>query len=263
MGCKCEFQKSGLLANEFSLKNSFKGEMNTKEVMNSVNVCIDNNNKYNISNIPSDLNVSLKKDHDNPHNYSTANESIPPNGRDSIDGDKVFYYINKVRETPRLYYDKILKYKSMIIRKNNRYYLTINNKTFINLNQGPEAFTSALEFIDKQKQLPQYKLSNELCLPFPFFNPSIAVQNNYLQVILFEKAKELKDSYDIISFHYDQMIYGPELAVVLQVIDDTNSGFIRRKNIFLNNAEYIGISGGKVNQTMYCVYYLFANKRNK
>lgn len=263
MGCQCENQKSNLLTNEFRLKNVRSNKFNQKQVLQD-NDCFDvNNNGISNMNGLSEINVNLKKEIDNHQNYSTENESMPPSERDLIDGEKFLYYINRVRESPKVYCDYILKYKSMIMYKENRYYLTIRNKTFINLNKGPEAFSSAIEFIDKQKKLHLLTLSNELSLPFPYFNPSLAVNQNYLQVIIFEKAKELKASYDIINFHYDQMIYDPKLAVMLQVIDDTNSGYLRRKNIFSTQAEYIGISGGKINSNMYCFYYLFANKRCK
>ena len=48
-----------------------------------------------------------------------------------------------------------------------------------------------------------------------------------------------------------------ELSVLLQIIDDTNSQFQRRKNIFMKDGKYIGINIGKVNESLYCYFLVF------
>ncbi len=49
-----------------------------------------------------------------------------------------------------------------------------------------------------------------------------------------------------------------ELSVLLQIIDDTNSQFQRRKNIFLKDAKYIGINVGRINESLFCYFLIFA-----
>ena len=59
------------------------------------------------------------------------------------------------------------------------------------------------------------------------------------------------------SSFYDIMNSNVELSVLLQIIDDTNSQFQRRNNIFDKTIKYIGINVGRVNESLFCYYLLF------
>ena len=47
-------------------------------------------------------------------------------------------------------------------------------------------------------------------------------------------------------------------STTIQIIDDTNSNYQRRKNIFNPKARYIGITEGNLWDYMKCYYLLFA-----
>ena len=76
--------------------------------------------------------------------------------------------------------------------------------------------------------------------------------------ILKFKTEENRDKFSIIDFHYDICYDNIELSVILQIIDDTNSNYQRRKNIFNPKARYIGITEGNLWDYMKCYYLLFA-----
>lgn len=208
------------------------------------------------------VNILSIKENDIFNSPSTGDESSAY-GKDIINTHELLTYINQARQNPTLFQEEIAKYISSIVTKENEKYLQINNSTFINLSTGIEAFNSAIVFLNTQKVLKPYIMLDELKLPFPTFNPDLAIDYNYLNKILFQKAKELKDQLDIVNFHYDKIVYNPKLAVVLQVVDDTNSNYLRRKNLFLEEAKYIGISGGKIKKNVYCFYYIFAKERKR
>ena len=102
-------------------------------------------------------------------------------------------------------------------------------------------------------------LKNELCLPFPKVNISDCNRESYLTSMLSLKNEELKKcGIEMVNFHYDIMIPNPELSVMLQVVDDTNSSYQRRNNIMSDVIKYVGISFGEVKKGIYCFYLLFA-----
>ena len=83
---------------------------------------------------------------------------------------------------------------------------------------------------------------------------------------LTDTLKKLKNelilkNIDIINFHYDIMNSNIELSVLLQIVDDTNSMFQRRKNIFNKNHKYIGLNIGKIEGGLFCYYLLFGKDK--
>ena len=66
----------------------------------------------------------------------------------------------------------------------------------------------------------------------------------------------------MVNFHYDIMIPNPELSVMLQVVDDTNSSYQRRNNIFNEDVQYVGISLGKIHNDLLCFYFVFGKDIN-
>ena len=101
-------------------------------------------------------------------------------------------------------------------------------------------------------------MKEELKVPFPINSPELCVNKDYIRNVIVFKAEENRDKFSIIDFHYDICYDNIELSVILQIIDDTNSNYQRRKNIFNPKARYIGITEGNLWDYMKCYYLLFA-----
>ncbi|MCQ2821284.1 MAG: hypothetical protein MJ252_28830 [archaeon] len=167
--------------------------------------------------------------------------------------------INNARENPQSFIPKVKKLMGNITVNSNGIYLKVDSKINIKLLTGKKAFESCLSFLQKQNILDPLFLKDETALDFPFDRPDICDDHDYLTKVLDKKKKELKsEELEIVNFHYDLVIPNPELSVLLQIVDDTNSMYQRRLNIFNEDAKYIGISMGKKTEGIICFYLLFA-----
>lgn len=173
--------------------------------------------------------------------------------------------INKARTDPLSYISTIEKYKQYIKTKNKHSYLYINDKKGININlyKGKEAFDNCINYLKKvaqrKKRLTPLIMKEELKIPFPVNSKEKCVDREFLRNVLQFKMEENKEEFNIIDFHYDIGYDDVEVSTMLQIVDDTNSNFQRRKNIFSEKAKYIGITEGSLTDNIKCYYLLFAN----
>ena len=171
--------------------------------------------------------------------------------------------INKARTNPLSYIDKIEQLKKCIVTKNNHSFLLIKNKNKINinLNKGVQSFNNCVAYLRTLSTKPKLSplvMKEELKVPFPINSPELCVNKDYIRNVIVFKTEENRDKFSIIDFHYDICYDNIELSVILQIIDDTNSNYQRRKNIFNPKARYIGITEGNLWDYMKCYYLLFA-----
>ncbi len=167
--------------------------------------------------------------------------------------------INNARENPKSFIPKIKNLMNSIIVKSDSIYLKVDFKTNIKLLTGKKAFENCLRFLGKQEPLHPLFLKDELTFDFSFDSPIDCDNQVFLTSVLTKKNQEIKkEDMEIVNFHYDITIPNPELSVLLQIIDDTNSKYQRRQNIFNESASYIGISIGKKAEGVICFYLLFA-----
>jgi len=217
--------------------NSEKTKSKSKNYYNFINTNQQNNiaNNNNINNSDNNINYT------NKYSNLMLNE------------------INFARTNPIKYISKIEKYKKNIINRNGQFFLQIENNISLLLNKGIESFNNCIEFLKKQEKLKLEPLimKEELIVPFPNNSPQICVTRDYLQNILLYKNAEISTKYKIIDFHYDLSIPNVEISTLMQIIDDTNKNYQRRKNIFNQKAKYIGISCGSY-QGIFCFYLMFS-----
>ena len=171
--------------------------------------------------------------------------------------------INKARTNPLSYIDKIEQLKKCIVTKNNHSFLLFNNKNNININlhKGVQSFNNCITYLRTLSTKPKLSplvMKEELKVPFPINSPELCVNKDYIRNVIVFKTEENRDKFSIIDFHYDICYDNIELSVILQIIDDTNSNYQRRKNIFNPKARYIGITEGNLWDYMKCYYLLFA-----
>ena len=169
-----------------------------------------------------------------------------------------------------------MKYSLNITKINDKFYLRINNNILFNLQTGRIAFENSCSFLESIKPLFKLQFNNDLKLDVDIleecvyneFNNDNTVDRSiyYTSHTIIEKAinmqfKNMLNNYDIIGFHYDKCIDNPELSLVLQVVDDSNSNYVRRNLIFSKKSKYIGISAIHLKQNMYCFYLIFGNNK--
>ena len=167
--------------------------------------------------------------------------------------------INLARTDPLSYALKIEKLKEKIVTVDNNTYLDVGIS--LKLSKGVERFDNCINFLkalSKQKKLEPLMMNEQLKVPFPIQTPLLCVDKDYIKNIILFKIGELEGKVRFIDFHYDICLSNPELSTMMQIIDDTNSNFQRRNNIFNPKARTVGITEGLIRQNMSCYYLMFA-----
>ena len=148
--------------------------------------------------------------------------------------------INNSRKNPLSVIPKIEKYFQYIdVSNKNEYFIRVDEKNKIRLYKGKNLFIQCQNFLKKLSYLSSFILLKKI-------NEEMEKNNNI----------------KILNFHYDIMTSNTELSVVLQIVDDTNSLFQRRNNIFRKDGKYIGINVGKISDDLFCYYLLFGKDNN-
>ena len=176
--------------------------------------------------------------------------------------------INNIRNNPQNLITKIEKYKSKISNYGNQIFIIIDRENKLKLSKGKIIFESCKSYLEKKKSVCSLYLKNELTFPFPENGENSemklkdCISEKYLTPTLIKiKNNILKYNIEINNFHYDIMNSNIELSVLLQIVDDTNSMFQRRKNIFNKNNKYIGLNIGKIEGGLFCYYLLFGKDK--
>ena len=204
-------------------------------------------------------------DESNQINLLVNSSHLPLSFPDIFPSTAMLKQINKARTDPLSYISIIEKYKQYIKTKNNRSYLCINRKKGLNINlyKGKEEFDNCINFLKivakRKKRLSPLIMKEELKIPFPVNSKENCVDREFLRNVLQFKTEENKNEFNIIDFHYDIGYDDVEISTMLQIVDDTNSNYQRRRNIFNEKAKYVGITEGSISDNIKCYYLLFAN----
>lgn len=195
---------------------------------------------------------------------SVSELSSVKNLNDYFPSTQMLREINLARTDPLLYIEKVkhLKDKIKQIQKKNFLSVDDSNNLSLKLNKGQECFDNCIAFLEevakRKKKLSPLVMNENLKVPFPVQSPLLCVDKEYIKNIILFKTGEQESKMNIIDFHYDVCFSDPELSTLMQIIDDTNSHFQRRKNIFNPKAKYIGISEGSIKPGLSCYYLMFA-----
>ena len=212
------------------------------------------NKKHPLHNINS-LRTNINIDCDKP--LLSNSSSLPAN--------TMLKHINNARTNPLYYIEKIEQLKSKIFynANTNKHYIQLDEQRFL-LNKGIESFDNCISYLKLIAIKPQLKpliMKDELKLPFPNHCSSICIENGFLRNLLLFKTVETQSTFTIVDFHYDVCVCDSELSVIMQIIDDTDDNYQRRKNIFNAHVQFVGISEGKIKENICCYYLLFAKSK--
>jgi hypothetical protein len=223
----------------------------------------ENNNKnYYLSNHSSDFTNPATANNIQNLNYEFSNQLEELRIQMIIE-------INNIRNNPQSLIPKIEKYKNKISNYGKHFFINIDQNNKLKLSKGKSVFESCQSYLEKKKPLSSLFLKNELTFPFPEYEQNNiemkledCINESYLTPTLTKiKNDLLKYNIQVNNFHYDIMNSNIELSVLLQIVDDTNSMFQRRKNIFGKNIKYIGLNIGKIENGLYCYYLLFGKDK--
>jgi len=202
-------------------------------------------------------------------NEKTEKSLINFFSEDKYFDDNLLNLINIVRNNPVFLNEKIKEFIKCIKQDNNtnKSFFAVNKSTKINLLKGKEAFLSCCEILENLNQkiknkilkLENLETKEELKFPFPEENPSICNKNDYISEKINQLGKKVQSKFKIKGFHYDMSPNNAETSLIMQIVDDNSCNGKRRNMIFDDKIKYIGISHGKVNENVYCVYLVFAS----
>lgn len=240
------------------------GESNSELInYNSNELIVDNNNKNNInqfdllkSSVSDSMNSNAQeKSINSPINYeivNTTNSEVNPNY-----SQKMFELINKIRENPSLYADKVEKSIDNIheeISKNNdgKTKIVYKQKVKVALCRGEIAFTEAAKELRTIGSIDPLEFKNEICIPLPDIEEDIK-NTDYLK----EQVKIIRKNNNIDVFYKD-LIKDPEVSALLMIVDDsTKNPGKKRQAVLDNNFKYIGISSGFIGKS-FVAYFAFS-----
>lgn len=174
---------------------------------------------------------------------------------------------NLARTNPEQYGKKIEEYKLRVSYNATMksYYLQANDHIEIAMNTGIDAIEKCCDFLRKQKQLKALKFSEALCLNKITITAENEINNSKSKMFpeirktILSQIKEAEFQYNIQSFHYDKTTPNGEISAFCQIVDDTSSNCIRRKNIFNPNVTHVGITCRNVSKGVVCFYIIFGS----
>lgn len=255
-------------------KNAKENENNNEEFAEVNNKNNDNSNHNNTNNNgQNSLNSKESKFEDDRH--INAGSCLFPifNGTklnlSNIEREllcmSLFAEINKIRISPTSYIPEIEYFMSKIKPKTDQKeaYIRVSQFSAVVLKNGKESFNECIEFLKSQKPLKPLNFEEALKINFPE-NINKCAQIDYIGNAVKKKMEDLKSRYSknltLTKFHFDINAPYSQASCALQVIDDTNSELMRRKNIFNEEINIIHINCEIISRGIVCYYMVFGKK---
>lgn len=175
----------------------------------------------------------------------------------------LFVEINKVRMYPTSYISEIEYFMSKIKENSKESFIKVSQFSAVVLKNGKESFNECIEFLKKQKPLKPLNFENALKIDFPK-KLNTCAQIEYIGNVVKKKIENLNNRYahnlTLKRFHFDINAPFSQASCALQIIDDTNSDLMRRKNIFNEDINVIHINCEIISRGIVCYYLAFGEK---
>ena len=267
MGCSC-IKRNFIECenNEFKVTEVYDKDLNNNDEINIKN---ENNNKneifkseqkleYQNLNVSDDKFNLLKssnsiqaKDKDiNPNNNSVNNENNIDKSTESeyisnnLFNKRVFELINKVRLNPAEYANYVLENIKNICIENKeqlnektemkeiKQTIVFKKKVKVRLYRGEEGFFETAQFLQKMAPMEPLKFNENIIIP---------ITDSFKESVNFDLIKNKINEFNINLF-FKGNIKNPEIAVLLMIVDDSESSEKKKRNAILNKEfQYIGI----------------------
>lgn len=177
-------------------------------------------------------------------------------------------YLNEFRKNPKSYVEKINSHLAFVIentdpKTKDKCPFIYENRGVVKvaLQKGKDAFLKAIELISNLAPLPEIELAEELKLSFGS-DPKMWADVKTLNEQFKTKSAELKDKYESFKLHHDTGIANPEVAFILQLVDDSPFKSKRQQNICDPKAKYLGLNYNRDDKIIVSSY-VFATAKNK
>ena len=159
----------------------------------------------------------------------------------------IFNQINKIRENPQSYIDKIEDAKFNVgYNKSNKLIYKKNIK--VALSQGLPAFEEAISILKIAKPMNKLIFEPKLMVKLPETEEDL-MNKKYLKL----EIKKMKEKGIPIKSYWRDIIKEPETSFLMMIVDDTGiQAGLKRKDILDPNMKYIGISSKFIGKHFIC-----------
>lgn len=173
--------------------------------------------------------------------------------------EALFGYMNAARTKPTIFADSFEKYIPSIINNGDgTYSLDIPGQTNgkLILKYGEESFKNTMLFLRSMIPIepltydPDLELNSE-------YDEKTSKSIKYISSQLNQRISDLNGRYTKFSLNIDQDILDPELAVVIQVIENIRLNSDKKRNVFSHEYTHLGVTSVKGNNTLIS-YVVFA-----
>ena len=209
------------------------------------NTGVNNTNNMNDMNNTNNMNSMNNMNNMNNMNISNSNKQMVFNTSVEEPMDDfstyIFENINKIRENPQSFIDKIEKAKSNIML-DKRGICVYKTSVKVALSRGKPAFDEAIEYLKNCRPMPKLIFSQDLLVTPPTTEEQIK-DRTYMNEIINEKVQA---GIPIKSFWRD-IIKDRETCLILMIVDDTGANSGKKRNDILDpSMQCIGITSKKI-----------------
>ena len=174
--------------------------------------------------------------------------------------------LNEFRKNPKSYVEKINQHLAFVVanqdaKTKDKCPFIYENKGVVKvaLQKGKDAFDLAIATISKLNPLPPVEFVDELKLNFSE-DPKKWADVKNLNDLFREKSAQFSSKYDGFKLHHDTGIADPEVAFILQLVDDSPFKTKRQQNICNPDARFVGINYKREEKTIVSTYVFCKSK---
>jgi hypothetical protein len=149
---------------------------------------------------------------------------------DSFEG-LILKEINLIRCEPKTYANKLKELIPNIKENKGKLYFHFENKQRVVITKGEELFQETIGILNKTKPMNKLIWNNLLKINIPNYIKKIT--NGYIENLMINKRRELKNQFNQITFTID-IFSNPILSAIFQITDETFHS--ERRNAILNSS---------------------------
>ena len=230
------------------IKSKRPSQENNYEIKKALNTDANkNDNSKSTINEKNVANINKSKPKTKTNLISNAKKVI--NNKKPLDqfSQYIFNHINKIRENPESFIDKIEQEKFNVeYNKSNKLIYKKNIK--VALSQGLPAFEEAISILKITKPMNKLIFEPKLMVKLPETEEDL-MNKKYLKL----EIKKMKDKGIPIKSYWRDIIKEPETSFLMMIVDDTGvQAGLKRKDILDPNLKYIGISSKFIGKHFIC-----------
>jgi len=180
--------------------------------------------------------------------------------------ENILKEINEARRDCELFSLKVDEFAEKIQKEKKQSFILLKNGFKVELVKGEGAFRGCSihlrdldnSLVDKFRGLQDLVEISELKVPFPVDDNVDFLDADYIKKCQQELVNKIQGKYELVEFVYQITVNDPELAVILNVVDENTPNKKVRECILSEEIKYIGINSKKIDENLIAVYMIFA-----